>query len=168
MPLGIFWNVLQNIFYLQWVNSGSWWWTGRPGVPLFMGSQRVGHHWATELNWTMSVQLNPQMQNPTIGRADRILFFMHICPCLVTQSCPTFWYSMDCSPPVSLCPCDFPGKNLDRVAISSSRGSSWPKDRAHISYCISWKILLPLSHLGSPVYSLWRNVNNSGEKCFFP
>ena len=34
-----------------WVNSGSWWWTGRPGVLQFMGSQRVGHDWATELNW---------------------------------------------------------------------------------------------------------------------
>ena len=34
-----------------WVNSGSWWWTGRPGVLWFMGSQRVGHDWATELNW---------------------------------------------------------------------------------------------------------------------
>ena len=32
------------------VNSGSWWWTGRPGVLRFMGSQRVGHDWATELN----------------------------------------------------------------------------------------------------------------------
>ena len=35
-----------------WVNSGSWWWTWRPGVLQFMGSQRVGHNWATELNWT--------------------------------------------------------------------------------------------------------------------
>ena len=34
-----------------WVNSGSWWWTGGPGVLRFMGSQRVGHDWATELNW---------------------------------------------------------------------------------------------------------------------
>ena len=33
-----------------WVNSGSWWWTGRPGVLWFMGSQRVGLYWATELN----------------------------------------------------------------------------------------------------------------------
>ena len=32
-----------------WVNSGSWWWTGRPGVLPFMGSQRVGHDWTTEL-----------------------------------------------------------------------------------------------------------------------
>ena len=38
----------------QWtwvrVNSGSWWWTGRPGVLWFMGSQRVWHDLATELN----------------------------------------------------------------------------------------------------------------------
>ena len=35
-----------------WVNSGSWWWTGRPGVLQSMGSQRVGQDGATELNWT--------------------------------------------------------------------------------------------------------------------
>ena len=35
-----------------WVNSGSWWWTGRSGVLWFMGLQRVRHDWATELNWT--------------------------------------------------------------------------------------------------------------------
>ena len=35
-----------------WVNSGSWWWTGRPGVLQSMGSERVGHDWATEVNWT--------------------------------------------------------------------------------------------------------------------
>ena len=35
-----------------WVNSGSWWWTWRPGVLWFMGSQRVGHDWATKVNWT--------------------------------------------------------------------------------------------------------------------
>ena len=35
-----------------WVNSGSWWWTGRPGVLRFMGSHRVWHDWETELiNW---------------------------------------------------------------------------------------------------------------------
>ena len=34
-----------------WVNSGSWWWTGRPGVLQSTGSQRVVHNWATELDW---------------------------------------------------------------------------------------------------------------------
>ena len=36
-------------------NSNSWWWTQRPGVLQFMGSQRVGHDWATELNWNVTL-----------------------------------------------------------------------------------------------------------------
>ena len=35
-----------------WVNSRRWRWTERPGVLRFMGSQRVGYDWPTELNWT--------------------------------------------------------------------------------------------------------------------
>ena len=34
---------------MSWVSSGSWWWTGKPGLLQSMGSQRVGHEWATEL-----------------------------------------------------------------------------------------------------------------------
>ena len=40
-----------------WVNSGGWWWTGRPGVLQFMGSQRVGHNWATELEWQVMLTI---------------------------------------------------------------------------------------------------------------
>ena len=36
-----------------WVDSGSWWWTGRPGMLQFMGLQRVGHSWVSELNWIL-------------------------------------------------------------------------------------------------------------------
>ena len=43
---------ITNSMDIVWVNSGSWLWTGRPGVLRFMGSQRVGHDWVTELNWT--------------------------------------------------------------------------------------------------------------------
>ena len=35
-----------------WVYSGRWWWTGKPVVLQSMGSQRVGHDWESELNWT--------------------------------------------------------------------------------------------------------------------
>ena len=35
-----------------WVNSGSWWWIGRPGVLWSMGSRTLGHDWVTKLNWT--------------------------------------------------------------------------------------------------------------------
>ena len=41
-----------------WVNAGTHtppWWTGRPCMLGFMGSQRVGHDWATELNWTLKL-----------------------------------------------------------------------------------------------------------------
>ena len=41
-----------------WVNSGRWWWTGSPGVLRFMGSQRVGHDWVTELSWIEVFQQN--------------------------------------------------------------------------------------------------------------
>ena len=57
-----------------WINSGSWWWTGRPGMLQFMGSQRIGHNWATELNWT---------------------------ECVITQLCLSLCNPMDCSPPGS-------------------------------------------------------------------
>ena len=47
-----------------WVDSGSWWWTGRPVVLWFMGSQRVGHDWVTELNWNWSWSWNYKMWLP--------------------------------------------------------------------------------------------------------
>ena len=45
------WMALLARWTWVWVNSRSWWWTGRPGMLQFMGLQRVGHDWATELNW---------------------------------------------------------------------------------------------------------------------
>ena len=45
------WMASPTHWMLVWVNSVSWWWTGRPGVLQFMGSQRVGHGWVTELKW---------------------------------------------------------------------------------------------------------------------
>ena len=66
-----------------WVNSGSLWWTGRPGILWFMGSQRVGHDWATELNWW-------------ILREHSHLVY---CFCSVVQLCLTLCHPMDCSTP---------------------------------------------------------------------
>ena len=45
------WMALSTRWTWVWVSSGSWWWTGKPGVLQSMWSQRVGHNWATELNW---------------------------------------------------------------------------------------------------------------------
>ena len=79
-----------------WVSSGSWWWTGRPGVLWFMGSQRVGHDWVTELNWTHysglpdgSVVKNTsaveEMQVQSLGREDPLEKEM------ATHSCILAW-----------------------------------------------------------------------------
>ena len=45
------WMASRTRWTWVWVDSGSCWWTGRPGVLRFMGLQRVGHDWATELNY---------------------------------------------------------------------------------------------------------------------
>ena len=69
-----------------WVNSGNWWWTGRPGVLRFMGSQRVGHDWATDLNWTDGTLVNgPFVERcfTSIGMVDiapeSLLLLIHMC-----------------------------------------------------------------------------------------
>ena len=49
---GIIWSIYQWTWTWVWVNSGSWWWTERPGVLRSMGLQRAGHDWVTELSWT--------------------------------------------------------------------------------------------------------------------
>ena len=85
-----------------WVNSRSWWWTGRPGVLRFMGSQRVGHDWATELNWMKSWVWVPS----------------HF-------SCVRlFCNPMDYSPPASSVYGILWARILDWVAMTSSRWSS--------------------------------------------
>ena len=45
------WMASQTPWTWVWVNPGSWWWTGRPGVLRFMCLQRIRHDWATELNY---------------------------------------------------------------------------------------------------------------------
>ena len=46
------WMASQTQWTWVWVSSGSWWLTGRPGMLQSTRSQRVGHDWVTELNWT--------------------------------------------------------------------------------------------------------------------
>ena len=45
------WMASRTRWTWVWASSGSWWWTGKPGVLQSMGLQRVRHNWATELNW---------------------------------------------------------------------------------------------------------------------
>ena len=47
-----YWMASPTWWTWVWASSGCWWWTGKPGVLQSIRSQRVGHNWATELNWT--------------------------------------------------------------------------------------------------------------------
>ena len=67
-----------------WVNSRSWWWAGRPGVLQSMGLQRVGHDWATELNWT-EVLFFPNLR--FLSRIQANLKQMHYSDFLFLQQC---------------------------------------------------------------------------------
>ena len=62
-----------------WVNSGSWWWTGRPGVLQSMGSQRVRHDWVTELtelNCDVSKQLRLFFFFFLVSHFSQVWFFL--------------------------------------------------------------------------------------------
>ena len=59
-----------------WVNSGSWWWTGRPGVLRFMGSQRVGLDWAADLIMWLCVKVfYPPVQPPLVPLIWTFVFY---------------------------------------------------------------------------------------------
>ena len=94
------WMASRTRWAWVWVNSRSWWWTGRPGMLWFMGSQRIGHDWATELNWTVWWCLHFPCGTPTV--ANQVLF-LDFFPCILL-SLPTLhpwswvWHGQDRSP----------------------------------------------------------------------
>ena len=54
-----------------WASSGSWWWTGKPGMLQSVGLQRVRHNWVTELNWIESILKNNQNSCYLMGVGNR-------------------------------------------------------------------------------------------------
>ena len=114
-----------------WVNSGCWWWTGRPGVLRFMVSQRVRHDWAAELNW---LKFHSKVK--------------------VTQSWPTLCNPMDYTVHGIL-----QARVLEWVAFPFSRGSPQSRDQTQVS-CIaagfptSWATREVQEHrIGEPIPS---------------
>ena len=99
-----------------WVNSGSWWWTGRPGVLRFVGSQtwtRLSDWsdliWSEQWCWILFNKVEAHITHNLMSFvffhlimlslhkfSQNITFFLS---CSATQSCPTLWGPMDCSPP---------------------------------------------------------------------
>ena len=120
-----------------WMNSGSWWWKGRPGVLQFTGSQRVGHDWATELNWIKKVGS---------------------CVCVNSlQSCPTLCDPIDYSPLGSLVREDSPGKNTG-VGCHAFVQGIFPTQELNLSllHLLHWQASsFPLATHGKPQSRIW-------------
>ena len=74
-----------------WVNSGSWWWTGRPGVLRSMGSQRFGHDWVTELIIPLFPWWSLQLF-PILKKVVNFLFWIYVCLCLPVLEIECFWF----------------------------------------------------------------------------
>ena len=66
-----------------WASSRSWWWTGKSGVLQSMGLQRVGHNWATELNWKSVFRF--------------YFFFARVCPVLTLICWEDYFFFRLCS-----------------------------------------------------------------------
>ena len=73
-----------------WVNSGSWWWTGRPGVLRFMGSQRIRHNWATGLNSAFKLNKEGDNIQPWCTRFPIWNQSVVPCPFLTVASWPAY------------------------------------------------------------------------------
>ena len=110
-----------------WASSRSWWWTGKPGMLQSMGSQRVGHDWATELNWTELIDGSPP-GSPVPGILPaRILEWVAISfsnACMHAKlllSCLTLCYPLDSSLPGSSVYRILQARILEWVASSFSQ-----------------------------------------------
>ena len=120
------WMVSPTWWTWVWVNSRSWWWTGRPGVLPFMGSQGVGHDWATVLNWTEFLYLADLdlclKKTTTVDSS-------HVCvSCSVVSDSVTPWTVGSSVHGI------LQARILEWVAIPFSRRSSRPRDWTLVSY----------------------------------
>ena len=113
-----------------WVSSGSWWWTGRPGMLQSIGLRRVRHDWVTELRLIMK------------KKHDLTKYYLHETHikfvCSVAKLCLTLCDPMDYSPPGYSVHGISQARILEWIAISSLRGSSQPRDWTHISCIGRW------------------------------
>ena len=115
-----------------WVNSGSWWWTGRPGLLQSMGSPRVRHIWATDLNW---------------NEEHRLWGLLSFCCCLVTKLSDSL---VSCQVPLSM---GFP-RHESWSSLPFPLQGIFPTQGLNTSL-LHWQMdCLPLSHQRSPKVSI--------------
>ena len=144
-----------------WASSGSWWWTGRPGVLQSMGSQRVGHDRVTDLNWT------PPICHEVMGPEAMILVLFECW--VLNQHLIFFWM-------LSFSVCSFKKQCLIALLVCSFLsfclwayclfGMAW-------LFCILWLLAIshwkPLSTLLAPFLMfcclVLAHLQHSFEKC---
>ena len=69
------WMASLTQWTLVWEGSGSWWWTGKPGILQSKQLQRAGHNWATELNWKAATEgIHLSLQNKLL-QVDQIYMY---------------------------------------------------------------------------------------------
>ena len=75
--------------WLNGLDSRSWWWTGRPGVLRFLGSQRIRHDWVTKLNWTIIFSFS------SLGSLNCGIKCINISSCyILLMNWPLYYYEM--------------------------------------------------------------------------
>ena len=152
-----------------WVNSGSWWWTGKPGLLQSMGLQRVGHNWATDLNWTKHMQ--KILENSIyIQEQDKILKQPHTLKTLLDLK---FWFlsktlssvcmkwsenrsviSNSLRPHELYSPWNSPGQNTEMGSLSLLQGI-FPTQGSNPGLPHCGRILYQLSHKGNSRILEW-------------
>ena len=109
-----------------WASSGSWWWTGKPGVLQSMGSQRVRHNWATELNWrfmTCFFTVFKYSSSLSTYNKDNGCSFMCVCVCVFEWWWKYHLFEISC---FSLCMRKF-YSNLEYISLLMER--KWPHSK---------------------------------------
>ena len=135
-------NPLQR-FCLENPRDGGAWWAAIYGVTQSR----------TRLKWLSSSIAHYRVLSRFLvlySRAFLVIYFIHVRVCWVF-SCPTLCDTIDCSPPGSFVYGILQARKLERVAMSSCRGSSWPRNQARASYvsCTGRWVLSHQCHLGS-------------------
>jgi len=98
-----------------WINSGSWWWAGKPDMLQSMGLQRFGHDWVTELNWIL-ILWHLQMQTVLLHFQFGFYFFFSFFP-LITLRLPVLCWINIARTDIFLVP-DLRGKTFNFILLN--------------------------------------------------